>query len=95
MSGFSLFTLSWIVWAAITVAFIAVMGWKTILGLREEDVVILDPAEAKQASEQRQIVAAVERLTSWAKITGFTSLGLLLVLLAVWTYQTLIHGTAA
>jgi hypothetical protein len=42
--------------------------------------VILDPAEAKRAAEQAQVIARVQRLTSWAKGLGFTSLGLLVVI---------------
>ncbi|MBS1853787.1 MAG: hypothetical protein JST11_00360 [Acidobacteria bacterium] len=68
-----------IVWAAVTAAFIAVMFWKAFAGLKEADVVILDPAEDKQANEQQQMIAKMERLTSWAKRFGFASLAMLVV----------------
>jgi hypothetical protein len=87
MSGVSLLTLLLVVWAAVTLAFATVMTWKSLIGLREEDVVILDPAESKQAEEQQQLVARIERLTTWAKRFGFASLALLLVVGGMYAYR--------
>ena len=56
-------TLLFIAWAAVTAAFIAVMIWKSFAGMKEADVVILDPAEDKQAAEQQHVIAKMERLT--------------------------------
>jgi hypothetical protein len=83
----SLFTLLWIIWGAITVAFLCIFAWKSLLGTREEDVVYLGPAESSRATEQQQIVAKELKLIFWAKITGFTSLGLLLALVVLWGYR--------
>ncbi len=83
----SLFTLLWIVWGIVTLAFICIFAWKTVLGTREEDVVYLGPADSSRAAEQQQIVAKEEKLIYWAKVTGFTSLGLLLVLVVMWGYR--------
>ncbi len=75
----SLVSWLWILWAAITVAFVAVMIWKSIVGLKEEDVVILDPAEDNLANEQRETVARVQKLGTWAKGFGFAALGALVL----------------
>jgi hypothetical protein len=87
MFGVSLYTLLQITWAIVTLAFVAVMTWKSFIGLREEDVVILDPTEHRQAEDQRRLVAKIERLTVWAKTFGFSSLALLLVVGGVWAYR--------
>ena len=84
MSGF---TLLLILWAVVTVAFMAVMAWKSLVGMREEDVVILDPNEANLASEQQRVIATMERLTVWAKTFGFASLALLMLVGGVWAYR--------
>jgi hypothetical protein len=84
----SLFIWLLIAWAAVTLVFLVVMTWKSLVGMREEDVVILDPAEAKQEAEQRRVIASVQRLTYWAKAFGFSSLGLLLVIGSIWAYRT-------
>ena len=83
----SLITSLLLLWAAVTAIFVTVMIWKSLVGLKEEDVVILDPAEASQAAEQQQIIARVERLTMWAKRFGLASLALLLVTGTLWMYQ--------
>ncbi len=75
-----------IVWAAVTVALVAVMIWKSVAGLKEEDTLILSEGEAHLAAEQREIIAKVERLASWAKILGIASGVLLLLAGGIWIY---------
>jgi hypothetical protein len=83
----SLFTLLFIVWAAVTAVFVCVWAWKSLLGTREEDVVILSEGETARLAEQKEIIAKEEKLIFWAKITGFSSLGLLLVIVVFWGYR--------
>jgi hypothetical protein len=87
MLGASVLSVLLIVWTAVTLAFVAVMAWKSLIGMREADVVILDPAEAQQAVEQQHVIAKVERLTRWAKAFGALSLALLFVLAGIWAYR--------
>jgi hypothetical protein len=75
-----------ILWAVVTVAFVAVMIWKSFAGLKEEDTLILSAGEAKAAVEQQEIIARVERLASWAKALGIASLVLLLLAGGIWIY---------
>lgn len=89
MFGASLLSVLMIIWAAVTVAFAAVLIWKALVGPKAEDVVILDPAEAPQAAEQQQVIARVERLGSWAKRFGFSSLALLVVIGGIWVYRAI------
>ena len=79
-----------IIWAVVTAGFIGVMIIKSVTSMREDDVVILDPTEAKRAAEQAQTIARVQRLTSWAKGLGFTSLGLLVVIGSLLAYQSIV-----
>ncbi|MGD0496952.1 MAG: hypothetical protein ABSC23_00795 [Bryobacteraceae bacterium] len=83
--------LTWIsiLWAAVTLGFVVVMIWKALAGRKEEDVVILDPAEDGMAAEQQQTVAKVRRLTVWAKAFGFTSLGLLVLVGGISLFRAL------
>ena len=87
MAGASFLTLSWIAWGAVTTVFVALMIWKSLVGLKEENIVVLDPAEDKQAAEQQMIVAKVERVTAWAKRFGFASGALLVVAGSIWAYR--------
>jgi len=76
-----------VVWVPITLAFIVLAIWKTLVGMREADVVILDPAEASQAAEEQQVIAKVQRLTAWVKALGLASLVLFLAGGSLWLYQ--------
>ena len=87
MSGASFLTASWIAWGAVTTVFVALMIWKSLVGLREDNIVMLDPAQARQAAEQQMIVARVERVTAWAKRFGLLSLALLIVAGGIWAYR--------
>lgn len=87
MSGASFLTASWIVWGAVTTVFVALMIWRSLVGMREDNVVILDPSEARQAAEQQVIVARIERVTAWTKRCGYLSLALLVVAGGVWVYR--------
>ena len=90
MTGDSLLNVLLVMWGAVTVAFLTVMTMKSLTGLKEEDIMILDPAEDRLASEQRAIVAKVERLTSWAKYTGFASLTLLVLAGGIYIYRAML-----
>jgi hypothetical protein len=79
-----------IVWGAVTVAFAIVMVWKSLVGFREADVVILDSLEDKQAQEQRATIARVQSLVTWAKILGFSSLALILIVGGLSIYSSLL-----
>lgn len=87
MSGASFLTFSWIAWGAVTTVFVLLMIWKSLVGLREDNMVILDPNESKQVTEQQAIIARVQRLTAWAKGFGYTSAALLIVAGGVWVYR--------
>jgi len=58
--------------------------------MKEEDQLFLDPAEEKQAVEQRALVQKIEKITAVAKGVGITSLVLLLVLAGLWIYRGLV-----
>ena len=90
MFGASFLNAALIIWAVVTAGFMGVMIIKSLTSMREDDVVILNPAQAKRAAEQKQVIARVERLTSWAKGLGFTSLGLLVVIGSLWAYQSIV-----
>jgi hypothetical protein len=77
----------WILWAVVTLCFGVVTVWKSLVGMKEEDVVMLDPAEDKQANEQQEILKKVMRLARWAKGFGFSSLALLLITGGLWLYR--------
>jgi hypothetical protein len=84
----TLLTVLLTVWAAVTLAFLHMMAWKSLIGTRQEDVFVLHPSEAKEDADEPRVIACVRRLKYWAKTFGFSSLALLLVIGSIWAYQT-------
>jgi hypothetical protein len=87
MDSASLLKLLAIIWGAVTAVFVVVMIWRSLVAVKEEDILFLDPVEDKQAAEQKQIVGQVVRLTSYARISGITSAVLMLLAFGVWIYR--------
>jgi hypothetical protein len=87
MSAISPITIMLVVWGVITAVFVILMIYRSLLSMREEDRIFLDPAEARQEAAQREIITRVERVTPYAKGFGFASLSLLVATGALWVYQ--------
>jgi hypothetical protein len=88
MNGISPFMTSMlIVWAVITTVFVALMIYRSLISMKEDDQLFLDPAESKIEEEQRQIITKVIRITPYTKGFGFASLGLLVLIGVMWVYQ--------
>jgi predicted ABC-type exoprotein transport system permease subunit len=79
-----------ILWVVVTVALVAVMIWKSVAGMKEEDTLFLTEGEAKEAAEQQKIIAQMERLAYWAKVLGIASLVLLLLAGGIWIYHAFV-----
>ena len=90
MFGDSFLTFIWIVWGAVTAAFVVLTIWKSVAGLSGDNFVILDPGQTRQVSGQQAKILKVDRLTLWMKYLGFTSLGLLLISAGVWIYRGIV-----
>jgi hypothetical protein len=76
-----------VVWVAITTVFAALMIWKALISMKEDDQLFLSASESHVAEEQRQIVSRVERLSTYATGFGLASAALLLIMGAVWLYR--------
>ncbi|MBM3801748.1 MAG: hypothetical protein FJW26_05470 [Acidimicrobiia bacterium] len=83
MFGFSLGTYLAMAWAFVTVVFVVLVIWRSLLGMKEDDQIFLDEIEDGLAREQREVVARLKRITKYVKGFGFASAGLLLVILAL------------
>ena len=82
-------TVLWGVWGAITIVFAALLLYRTLIGMKEDDQIFLDPAEAGLENEQREILKKIQRLTPYIRGLGVASAGSFLMILVVWTYPAL------
>jgi hypothetical protein len=81
-----------IIWGAITAVFVILLIWRSLVGMREEDQIFLDEIEERLANEQRQIVAKVQRITTYAKGFALASAGLFLLILGFSIYSALVDS---
>lgn len=89
MSGLSTLTVLVIAWAAVTVVFLALLIYRSLVGMKEEDTLILSAAEAKIEEEQRQILGRLSRIRPYLLVLGWTSAALLAAVLGVWIMEKL------
>src|SRR5260370_23817 len=50
-------------WAAITVVLAILLAYRTLIGMKEDDQLFLDPAESSLESEQRQLLTKLARVS--------------------------------
>jgi len=83
----NLLTVLWVLWGVITAFLAGLIIYRSLIGMKEEDQLFLDAAEAQLQTEQQAIVARVERLAPYVKSLAAAS-GLVLVLIAgIWIYR--------
>jgi Tfp pilus assembly protein PilN len=74
-------------WGVVTVVLIVVLIYRSSVATHEEDQLFLDDAEASLASEQRAVVARLERLSRPITVLTVVSGALLAVIAGLWLYQ--------
>src|SRR5262249_61776097 len=82
-------TLLWGVWGAITLVFLALLAYRALIGMKEDDQIFLDPAESSLELEQQEILKRIQRLTPYIRGFGVASAALLVVILGLWTYPAI------
>jgi hypothetical protein len=80
-----------VAWAAITVVFMALMIWRTLLTSHEDDQIFLSEGENYMAREQQELIAKITKLARPILTTGIASGGLLLLIVGMYVYQGLKH----
>lgn len=78
-------------WGVITAVLICVLIYRSTLATREEDQLFLDAAEESMASEQRAIVARIEKLSRPITALMVVSGALLVVIAGMWLRQVFQH----
>lgn len=85
----SLFTLTFFIWAGLTVVLLALLIYRAIVGIHEEDQIFLDRAEAALEQENLKVVQRIARLDPIIKGLAIASGSLLVILVGVWLYRGL------
>ena len=78
----------WICWISITVALAGLVIYRSLVAMKEEDGLFLDPAEWQLEREQRAILTQLGRLTPFIKGLAVVSTALLVSIAGVWLYRS-------
>ncbi|HML17431.1 MAG TPA: hypothetical protein VK419_10415 [Bryobacteraceae bacterium] len=70
----------------ITVILAALLIYRSIVSVKRDDQLFLDPAEAGFESEQKQILGKLDRIKPMILVLSVASVGLLVVIIGVWVY---------
>jgi hypothetical protein len=72
-----------IAWGIVTGIFIILLFYRSRLTMREDDQLFLDEAASSMATEQRQLIAKVNKINPVVKAVGATS-GVMILVIAGW-----------
>jgi NADH:ubiquinone oxidoreductase subunit 6 (subunit J) len=75
------------VWGVLTGILALLIIYRSVVGIHEEDQLILDPAEAHMAAEQKEIVQKIEKIRPYVYVLSVASGVLLLAIVGVWFWQ--------
>jgi len=89
MPALSLLTILTVAWAAVTVVFLILFLYRSLVGMKEEDTLILSEAESQLEEEQKQIQLRLHRIRPYLRGFGWTSAALLVAIAGVWVYRGL------
>ncbi len=78
-----------IAWGVVTVAFIALIIWRSLLSSHEDDQLFLDSGQAPMEREQRELISRIDSLSRPLMTSGIASGVLLLVIVGLVVYQGL------
>ena len=78
-----------IAWLVVTLVFIILCVYRAVISLQEEDVLYIDPGEAKLLQEQKEVNAKIERLRPVLIGTLALVVVLGLATFGLWVYQQL------
>jgi hypothetical protein len=87
MDGYSPLALLGILWGAITVVLVALVIYRAIVGIHEDDQLFLARAGAAPEKEQTRTLKRIRVLDAWIKRFIIVSGFLLLILAGIWFYQ--------
>lgn len=77
-----------IAWGVVTAVLVCVLIYRSTLETREEDQIFLGGGEESMASEQRALVARIQRLSKPITALVVASGALLVVTAGLWLWQT-------
>ena len=89
----SLLSALWVFWGSITVALAGLLIYRSLVAMKEEDQLFLDPAEWQLEREQRGILTQLRKLTPLIRTLAVASATLLALIAGIWIYRGVLGVT--
>jgi len=94
MSGISPLMWMLFVWGAVTIAFVILMIYRSLITMREDDQLFLNPAQTVAAAEQQEVQHKMSRIRPYTKGLGVASACLGAGVVGLWLYQAMTRFNA-
>ena len=89
----SLLSALWVFWSSITVALAGLLIYRSLVAMKEEDQLFLDPAEWQLERDQRAILTRLHKLTPLIRTLAVVSAALLALIAGIWIYRGVVTGS--
>jgi hypothetical protein len=87
MPAWSLLTVLTVAWAIVTLILAMLIAYRSLVGFKEEDTLILSFGESNLREEQKQVQTRLYHLKPYILGFGCTSGALLVIIAAIWVYR--------
>ena len=87
MPAWSVLTDLTVAWAIVTLILAVLIAWRSLVGFKEEDTVILSFGESNLREEQKQVQTRLHHLKPYILGFGWASIALLAAIAAIWSYR--------
>jgi hypothetical protein len=87
MPTFSTLTILTVAWVAVTAVFLSLWFYRSLVGMKEEDTLILSAGESKLEEEQKQIQVRLHQIQPYLRGFGWASAALLAGVGGIWVYR--------
>ncbi len=83
--------LGWIfvAWCIVTTVLVLLLIYRSVIGMKEDDQLFLDPAEAHFEAEQRKVITKLNQIKFYATRLGFASGVLFVATVGVAIYNSM------
>jgi hypothetical protein len=76
-----------VAWVAVTLVFLSLLLYRSLVGMKEEDVLILSAAESRLEEEQKEIQSRLHHIQPYLRGFGWASAALLVAVGGIWIYR--------
>lgn len=87
MPAWSLLMVLTVAWAIVTLILAVLIAYRSLVGFKEEDTLVLSFGESNLREEQKQIQTRLHQLKPYIWGFGWASAALLAVIAGIWIYR--------